>query len=254
MQAFEIPSAIDSLGWGAQLDFDDAADFIWKTPTLIEHQTEIEKAKLYQYFPDDVRMRLLRWRLESRKLEKIFPSLMSTGNVFIVVSLFEMYALRLCLLTQTFSEASLRGTKGQGISRTFEYLRGTGIDHGSCRLWTQVDAALKIRNCLMHASGFLAQSRDEKDLRRILKSGTFLPREHRNSKDMVQIAETDLGQRLQITNEYPWLLCCYLRDFFLEMCQLARQVCQTRAEAVKPTLGLQENRDEGANPHSGRER
>jgi hypothetical protein len=79
-------------------------------------------------------------------------------------------------------------------------------------------AAIKIRNCLIHASGFLMHSRDENDLRRILKSGTFLLREHRRSKGMIQIDKTNSGERMQIDNEYPWLLSCYLRDFFAEIC------------------------------------
>ena len=96
VRAIEILSAIDRLAREGALDFGDTADFIWKAPTLIERQTEIEKAKLQEYFPNDMRMRLLRWRFESRKLEHLFPLLMSTGNVFAVVSLFETYLLRLC--------------------------------------------------------------------------------------------------------------------------------------------------------------
>ncbi len=147
---------------------------------------------------------------------------MSAGNVFTVVSLFETYLLRLCLLIQALSGARLGDTKGQGIPRALEYLRHTGIEGTRLQLWTQVDAALKIRNCLMHASGFLTHSRDAKELRRILKSGTFLPQKHRKNKGIIQIVETDLGQRLQIANEYPWLLSSYLRDFFWDLCQLAK--------------------------------
>jgi hypothetical protein len=87
----DILSAIDRLAEEGAREFNDTTDFFWKAPTLIEHQTQIEKAKLHEYFPDDMSRRFLRWQLESRKLGKTFPYLMSAGNVFTVLSLFETF-------------------------------------------------------------------------------------------------------------------------------------------------------------------
>jgi hypothetical protein len=95
-------SQLEQIAWEGYLQFNDASDFIWKAPTLIKHQTDIEKAKLDRYFPNDLKSRTRRWWSESRKLREIFPYLLSTGNVFIAVSLLEIYLLRLCLLLEGF--------------------------------------------------------------------------------------------------------------------------------------------------------
>jgi hypothetical protein len=120
------------------------------------------------------------------------------------------------------------------------------------QLSTQVDAALKIRNCLMHASGLLAHSRDAEELRRILKSGTFLLREHRKEKGLLRIVETGVGQRLQVANDYPWLLSSYLRDFFLDLCQLATASASGAIPSGGASAGLRDKRKRGpkSRPHA----
>jgi hypothetical protein len=238
MQVIGKQTAVGCLAKEAYLEFNDVADFIWKAPSLIEHQEEIERAKLREYFPNDIKKQSWRWWYESSKLKGIFPFLISVGNVFSVVSLFETDLLRLCLLVQGFSGVRLRDTKGQGVYRSLEYLRRMGVGTTHSQFSTPVDAALKIRNCLVHASGFLSYSREEEELKRIVKSRTFLVGKHRNAKDddPVRIIQSDLGVRLHITNEYPWLLSMYLRDFFLELCRLAESRPQGTSPNGNPSL------------------
>jgi hypothetical protein len=68
-------TTINELRGAALRDFEmDAADFIWKSSTLIDYQQGIEIAKLEKYFPNDEVMRKLRWTFERRKLETVFPA------------------------------------------------------------------------------------------------------------------------------------------------------------------------------------
>src|SRR5262245_63301765 len=68
----------------ARVEFEDIADYIWKTPNFIEQETALEKEKLASYFPlsgeskaDEFMMNLRRhrWVHESHKLFDLFLSL-----------------------------------------------------------------------------------------------------------------------------------------------------------------------------------
>jgi len=217
---------IDILAESAGFEFYYAADFFWKAPSLLKQQKSIEISKLFEYFPTDVESRRERWQHESRKLEKTFPFLMATGNLYTITSLFEVYVLRLLHIVEKHCNKSLKEIRGQGIQRYFLYLHSIGVETTDLPLWPQVDAAIKIRNCLMHASGILSSSRDEKELRRITASGTFLTSEHRRKRgqapEEVRIIRDDNGDRLQVANDYAWLLSAYFRDYFLDLCQTTK--------------------------------
>jgi hypothetical protein len=160
----------------AQLDFNYAIDYVWKAPTLIEVLTNIEEEKL-RGNNDQSRARGFR-RMEQLKLKRIFPALVSQGSLFVVCSLFEAYVLQLATEAGRFVKHRLDERAGKGITRWLTYLRRVGVDtHLS--LWPQVDAALKIRNCLMHAQGALRLSKDATEIQRIVKSRTFLDLRHR---------------------------------------------------------------------------
>src|SRR5229473_496563 len=80
--------AFRDLARNVSVEFSDVADYIWKTPNLIEQEKAVEEEKLRAYFPltgdlekDDLarRLRAGRWAHESRKLFSLFPSLMASG-------------------------------------------------------------------------------------------------------------------------------------------------------------------------------
>jgi hypothetical protein len=222
----KIFQLIDILAESAAIEFYYAADFFWKAPSLLKEQTSIEISKLFEYFPTDVTSRVKRWQHESHKLERIFPFLMATGNLYTITSLFEVYVFRLAQIVENDCNKSLEAIRGQGLQRYFLYLHSIGVETKKLTLWPQVDAAIKVRNCLMHASGMLSSSRDEKELRRITASGTFLTPEHRRKKrrplDEVRIIRDDFGDRLHVANDYAWLLSAYFRDYFLELCEATK--------------------------------
>jgi hypothetical protein len=222
MQATADLSPIVELAVFAQLDFNYAIDYVWKAPTLIEALTKIEGDKLREY-SDPSRARELR-RMEQLKLKRLFPALVSQGNLFVVCSLFEAYVLQLATESQKFVDSRLDETAGKGITRWLTYLRRIGVETQAVSPWPQVEAALRIRNCLIHAQGALRLSKDETEIRRIVKSRTFLElrlrkRSLRHPVVRVEIVQSALGDRLEITNGYSWLAGAYLRDYFSNLCQ-----------------------------------
>jgi hypothetical protein len=230
-------NAIRRLGQRAFFEFEDVADFIWKSPGLIEAEIKSEISKLEAYFPltgdgehdkEALRLREHRWFHERRKLSGVFPFLMSTGNLFSTIALFETYCLMLCKELQAGSGVSISEAKGIGISRWFKYLSNVGVNWSAVTFCQQVQAALKIRNCLFHASGLLASSRDEAELRKLVSDATYLSPEHRRRRRALQaefgevaVALGPLGDQLKITNRYPWLVSYYVREYFVALCDCA---------------------------------
>jgi hypothetical protein len=212
-------------------EFSTVADYIWKAPRLIKYERELELSKLPIYFPDNKDLAEWRWRHESNKLDRTFPFLIAVGNLFTAASLFEIYLLMLSKDLEAKCEVKINSVRGQGSSKIFNYMKLIGIKYNAIELYKQIDAALKIRNCLVHASGILTWSRDELELRRIYNTRTFLSNEHRKNHaneniepDEVTIIKNEFGDRMQISNMYSFLVCCYFRDYFMELCIESAQV------------------------------
>ena len=156
-----LSGQLDELAIYARIEFEGVSDYIWKDPRLIEHETELELQKLPLYFPNDPQIAALRWHRESEKLTRVFPYLIAAGNLFSVVSLFESYLLLLGGNLQNHSGIPLDSVKGQGATRLFNYFKKIiKLPPDAVPLYEQVQAAVKIRNCLAHASGMLAWSRE----------------------------------------------------------------------------------------------
>jgi hypothetical protein len=224
---FPDPNLIHSdelaeLGWRALHEFDDVADYIWKSPRLIDHEDKLERRKLEIHFPGRPDMAKLRWDHESRKLTSVFPYLIAVGNLYTVLSLFENYLLLLHQLAKKQIVVAEDLIRGQGATRCFNYFKESGIAIASINLYEQVQAAMRIRNCMVHAAGILSSSRETTELRRIQSKKIYLDPELRKKPiedEEVSIYKTTLGERLQITNSYSHLLCSYSRDFFINLCK-----------------------------------
>ncbi|MBD1872048.1 hypothetical protein H6F75_01005 [Nodosilinea sp. FACHB-131] len=218
-------SSIGNLVRSSYSEFSDIADYIWKTPKFIKQEMELEIQKLAIYYPNSKKDQAIRWKHESRKLFKTFPYLNSTSNLFSVVSIFEVYLLRLGHELEQHTAIKLRDISGQGSMRIFKYLRALSVQPENLDLWLQVQSAIKIRNCFVHACGILSWSRDKTEIQNIYKNKLFLSREHREKHnfafDEVTIFTTDFGERLEINNMYAWKLSFYFRDFFVELCRLS---------------------------------
>jgi hypothetical protein len=221
----------------ALLEFGDVADFIWKIPKFLRSETELEKRKLEAYFPlsgnpDQDKfanfLRSTRWSHESHKLEHRFPELIGSGNLFTVLALFEAYCLKLGKLIEQRTEHSMQNVKGQGISRIFKFYSIVGIKHTSLPFFEQLDCALKIRNCLVHAEGLLSWSRDEAALRKIIRDRTFLEPSRRSKKGTIKtrppevsIIADSIGDRVKITNDYAFDVVWYAKNYFIGAAEIA---------------------------------
>lgn len=219
-------TAIGQLKKRAFWEFQDVSDFVWKAPRLIDSERIRETKKLDAYFPDDTEHRRLRHARESQKLDATFPYMIATGNLFSTISLFESYMLLLGGELQSKTGRRLDEVKGQGLSKLLAYFKLCGALPGSIPYHEQMLAAIRIRNSLMHASGLLSWSRDETELRRLFKSSSFLALEDRERRkkvaepmDLVNIVPSPLGDRLVVQNIYAHLLCGYLVEYFVQLCE-----------------------------------
>jgi hypothetical protein len=212
----------------AHHEFVDVSDYVWKSHRLIDHEKELELSKLDAYFPNQPDYQKSRWELESNKFENTFPYLISVGNLFSVLSLFESYLLLLASELELDAKVSLSATSGQGVTKLFKFMKSLGVDFEQIALYEQIQAAIRIRNCFAHASGMLSKSRESHELRRLQVTGSYLSREHRIRRielcrefDEIRITSSYLGDRLRLDNQYCHVLCSYLQTFFVELCDVA---------------------------------
>lgn len=231
--SLEVPE-IERLRDQAYLEFTDVSDFIWKAPRLIDSERNLEARKLDAYFPHDGEHRQRRKEIGQRKLDSVFPYMLATGNLFSLLSLFESYLLLLAEEIQKINSCQLSEVKGQGVSKLFTYFKACGILPGAQPLHEQVVAALKIRNCLMHASGMLSWSREASELRKIEKTMSFLSNEHRQRRKQIQdpqplvtLIQSGLGDRIVVQIMYCHVLCGYLSQYFTSLCESASAAMQT---------------------------
>ena len=223
-----LSNELKQLGNQAYFEFCNVADYVWKNPRFIENEINIEKEKLGLYFSDNKKMAKLRWQRESRNLTRVFPYLMAVGNLFSAASLFESYILLLCEVLDRHHGVPVNTVRGNGTARLFEHLKAHGLAPSSIPLSDQIQAGIKIRNCLVHAMGVLSRSRDDKELRRVVSSGTYLSREDRERRkklgvisDKILVVGTPHGDRIQISNDYCFILVSYFRDYFVDVCSEA---------------------------------
>jgi hypothetical protein len=227
--SLSLSALLDQLAGLAVFEFTLLGDYIWKSPNLIDHENEVEMQKLPVYYPDNPEAASYRWAYESLKLNAVFPYLIAVGNLFTAVSLFEFYMLQFVHALAGHSGNPINSVKGQGVKRCFYYLRELELAPETLALYEQVQATLKIRNCLMHASGILSWSRENEEVRRICTTGSYLRPEDRHREGKGRKSDGDLtivksafGDRLQVTNMYSFIASSYLRDYFRAMCAAAK--------------------------------
>ena len=161
-------------------------DYLWKSPNFIQSEVEVERGKLAAYFPSDdpqsEELRNLRIELEGAKLFKHFPLLIAESNLYLATAWFEKHLHRLAKFYDEASGADLRGTSGNGANRYFQHLKAAKIGIHELESYERVQFALVIRNALLHASGMLELSRDEKRIRDGVKAELFLEKVRRKKE------------------------------------------------------------------------
>lgn len=214
----------------AHIEFDDLADYIWKSVRLIGHETRLELRKLTDYFPNRPDMQEFRWRHERRKLEGTFPFLIAQGNLLSTCTLFELRLLLLAKTVEPIAKRKLSAIRGQGVERYFAFFEALGVGHAALPAWQQVSAAICIRNCVVHSGGALQYSRDAQRLRQIVRTRMFwTPDVRKRVRELAQPGRSErpdvtlfqhalLGERIVITNSYAHWVASLLRDYFMSLC------------------------------------
>lgn len=211
-------------------NFSSLADFIWKTPRLIDDERERERKKLHLYFPDEgdderrsrnAELRKLRAYLEGKKLVFEFPEFMAHSNLFMAASAFERHLLGFAKDVEQISGRPLKEVKGQGVSKLFRYLGENGYDPSKIAFYEQVDAFLTIRNALLHASGDLELCREAPKIKQIVQHSIFIERSRRAKGGLPDECGRPeaviIADRLLINNNLAFRAAAYFKQFLLEL-------------------------------------
>ncbi len=218
---------LGELEWKAVTDFDDVSDYVYKSPRLLTHEKNLERRKLAVYFPEVGIDAEIRSHYESVKLNETFPRLIAMGNLFLVLSVFENYVFDLLKLLQDHNPVVPKLSLSRGVAEHLKATKAYGAEPYEAKYYEQVLTAISIRNCLMHAKGLLASSRQADALRTRISHCKFLSsdlkkrrseREGPSARSEVTIEGTGVGERLVVTNDYAHLACHYLGEYFCALC------------------------------------
>jgi hypothetical protein len=208
---YEIPELAAPAFW----HFGDVLDVIWKAPDFIDAQREMELESLR--CAGDSSNGHTRWHFEHRKLWGVFPGLLANANTFLVTSLLELH---LRMILEQVSEGTPPKPQ-RGIRETLSLLKHQGFRVEATNRWSQIDALIRIRNCLMHAAGVLHRSKDSDALEQLVTRRAYLAPTHAAEElgeETVRIIEQRFGRRLVVNNMYAWLAAAYCREFIVELC------------------------------------
>lgn len=208
------------------------SDCIWKLNGQISDLRKDELSKLDAYFPEEGPDRALRWRLESRKLDYSFPLFLNYSFVTTTFALTEAFLIKTCELVHliTGSPIRVRQLAGSKLDRCFDYLRHFGgLDTNLLELYEPIKALSSIRNCIVHAAGFVRESRDDRELRQIISERKYLSKTHRLRRDELDkrdgktrqpeiiIVEDHNAERLFLREDYAHVAGGYFRNLLFEI-------------------------------------
>ena len=118
---------------------------------------------------------------------------------------------------------------GNGFERYMSFLgKMVSVPRDKLTLWTQISRFATIRNCIVHASGFVEFSKEENQIRSIVQDRSYLKKEHIKNIEKIEkeenknirpfhIENTDNGERLIIELDYSHNICIYGRDFLMQV-------------------------------------
>ena len=170
-------------------------------------------------------LRFLRKQFEDRKINDVFPAKVAASNLFVLLSVYEFYCLLLAKEVEKLAPKKLAEIRGSGITRIHSYLSHCNIEVPSGLFYEQVGASILMRNILFHANGVLRLSREENEIRRVVRTQSYLPSdvrenfvEHPPEKPLVEIREGELGEELLISTGYPHVAAGFARGHLIDLC------------------------------------
>ena len=205
-------------------EFECIADCIWKFNHQIDYLKKLEREKLDAYFPNDKVLQTLRLRHEFYKLEDIFPRTLNYSFVVFVYIEIETRLMTLCELIyeELRTPICVKELKGSGINRYINYLtKFLRINKNDLEILPVIFNLATIRNCIVHANGFIDSSKDSNEINNLIKNEHYLPEHHRRTpkreEKLIISEDYDNEQRLKIDMHYPFLCCGYARDLFSQL-------------------------------------
>ncbi len=213
-------------------DFNALLDYIWKSPRFIRYESEFEEKKLEGYFPEEEAksdphvefLRNARKYFEDKQLLR-FPRYISTSNLFLATSLFEHYLYAICRGFEQLCDCKVTEQRGNGCERFFRFLEKAGLKPRNAPLYVQVDAALTIRNTLLHANGDLRLSRERQKVEDISNRKLFMEPDRRKSPGMTddwgnkEVYISSDNDHMNINNFYSYRAAVQYREYLLDISQ-----------------------------------
>lgn len=214
-------------------DFSALLDYVWKSPRFIQYESDHEDRKLELYFPKHKAdadpfidfMRKTRKFSEDDRLHRYFPRFIATSNLFLATSLFEHHLLGICRKIEDTCDCRISDQRGNGCERFFRFLKVAGFDPYDAHLYNQVNAALTIRNAMLHANGDLRLSREREKIESIANKRLFMdPDRRKKGLDVPdewgrhEVSISADGNQLDINNFYSYRATSYYRDYLLDVC------------------------------------
>jgi len=149
------------------------------------------------------------WKNAEWRVEKFWPL---TLNYSFVIMLFVNIETRLnhtcnILYERDSLPLQVKEIRGGSIEKCILYLdRFENLEHNKISSWSQIDAINKIRDCIVHTSGKIENSRDEKYLQNLIKR---YPKQ-------INLSDSHFGMEkvLILESDYCRSLCISSRKFF----------------------------------------
>ena len=124
----------------------------------------------------------------------------------------------------------MRELAGGKLDRCFNYLRHFGnLNTDALQLYEPIQAISLVRNCIVHAAGFVKDSKDDRQLREIIAKRTYLSNAHRTRLDelalkdskplkpYITIVEDNNAERLFIDESYAFAASGYFRKMLFDI-------------------------------------
>ena len=213
-------------------DFNALLDYIWKSPRFVRYESELEEKKLEGYFPEEEAksdphvefLRNARKYFEDKQLQR-FPRYIAASNLFLATSLFEHYLYAICRGFERLCDCKVTEQRGNGCERFFRFLEQAGFKPRNASLYVQVDAALTIRNTLLHANGDLRLSRERRKVEDISNRKLFMKPDRRKSPGMLddwgneEVYISSDKDHMNINNFYSYRAAVQYREYLLDISQ-----------------------------------
>ncbi len=184
---------------------------------------------------------------EFGKLLVDFPDFMGSSSFVMVLARLEYFLFLICKDHERASNIRLDQFKdgSRGVRRLLNYVASVSRRYAPDDKLEQVRHAITLRNCVVHANGVVALSKDEARIREIVAARLYYPEQLRSSQDTERcvhhpkVEQTLVGERLVIPNHSAHWICAAARDSLMSLCVEA-SIAQRRAPkrgATQPRQG-----------------